>query len=62
MPEARAELERMTDENGMKKYSSTSIHGPLLSESQIRSVLAGLKKKLASGGIKNMRDECEELD
>ena len=62
VPEARAELERMTDENGMKKYSSTSIHGPLLSESQIRSVCAGFKEKFARVGINNMRDECEELD
>lgn len=60
--EARAELERMTDKTGMKKYSSTSIHGPLLSESQIRSVFAGLKKKFASVGINNMSDECEGLD
>ncbi len=60
--EAHGELERITDETGMKKYSSTSIHGPLLSESQIWSVFAGLKKKFASVGINNMRDECEGLD
>ena len=62
VPEARAELERTTEENGMKIYSSTSIHRPLLSESQIKSVFAGLKKKLASVGINNMRDDSEELD
>ena len=49
--EARAELERMTDENGMKKYSSTSIHRPLLSESQIRSVLQGSRRSLQVLGL-----------
>jgi len=48
--EVRAELERMTKEDGMKKYSSTSIHGPLLSESQIRGVLQGSRRSCQALG------------
>ena len=54
VPDTHSDFERMTDGNGMKNYSSTSIHGPLLIESQIRNVFPGTKKKLAIAGVNEL--------